>query len=177
MCASDLQSLLGLVRAHGIRAGPGHPLLPPPSRPGDEAPPVRSVEWSSSPQCLWQKTETGKERQNQEKKNSTKEDRGKERLSAAAFGWSGGPAFIRITGGRAGFDPVLRWERERLYCTFFNISQLDQNNALCTYHRMYILRTVFCLGHTLFSKPGTEATRLSLGLPCQQTSFFPLALT
>lgn len=60
--------------------------------------------------------------------------RRKERLWPTALGFVGTyTAFIRITGGRAGFDLGLRWEMEKLYCTFFNISQLDQNNVPCVY--------------------------------------------
>ena len=65
----------------------------------------------------------------------TKEEReGKKGSGPAALDFVGTyTAFIRITGGRAGFDLGLRWEMEKLYCTFLNFSQLDQNNVPCVY--------------------------------------------
>lgn len=87
-------------------------------------------------------------------KTQKKNKREKERLSTSSPGFCSNisTAFIRITGGRAGFDPVLRWEREKLYCTFFNISQLDQNNTLCVRtHRMYAPKDPALLGtHPVF---------------------------
>lgn len=138
LCASHLQSLLGLARTETRALSSWRQC-----RPSLASAPRQAGPWTR-PSLLsgvvhGPLTPLARDRHREGKTESGekaehKGRRGKEALRGRV--WSHrGPAFIRIAGGRAGFDPVIRWERERLYCTFFNIT-VDQNNALCTRGRV-----------------------------------------